>query len=131
MVFPEIFAFAQKWTKRTQNWMKMKFSRVFIKFCHYFKLPRKKEVLSLYFPVQIPYLWKFCFTSFRLKMQLSNQIAGFIDHQFLWKECINIFDFCMETFTFTRIWDYYCWLGAFMYVQPWPIVSSLARGPFG
>ena len=53
-----------------------------------------KEFAFHSLPVQIPYLAKFCITGFRPSQVLSfNQIAGFFDHQYLWKECANVFDF--------------------------------------
>ena len=39
------------------------------------------------------YLEKFWFKTLKVEMLLSNQIAGFFDHQHFWKESINVLDF--------------------------------------
>ena len=49
---------------------------------------RQRKVKGKIFPKN--FLQKF---SQKWKMFLSNQITGFFDHQYLWLECINIFDF--------------------------------------
>ena len=81
-------------SKCTQN----RILRIFHKFCYHFLM----EGTS----IERPYNFLFCYANpvsgknlyCQVMTKMSNQIAWFFDHQYLWKECIDILFFYMEIF---------------------------------
>ena len=67
------------------------------------------------------------------KMLSTNQVAVLFDHQYLWKESIDTFDFFARNSSSSEvtIWDYYFWLGVASSAHPRapppvPMSSSIA-----
>ena len=93
--FPEKFLFAWKWAKCAGNGPQVEFFLVFIKFCHYFLL----EVACNEKHCNLQLSWenvmsgKLVVHKLWARMLLSNQIVGFLDHEYLWTLWINLFGF--------------------------------------
>ena len=69
-------------------------------------------------------------------MFLSNQIAGFFDHQYLWKESINILEFLHEGSQQGKISSetfsiYYFWFDEARRARLRPNFPRLAHAGFG
>ena len=117
-------------SKRVQNRGFLSFLETFLLFIVGNMLNWK--ILQFFFFLFKLHIWKMLLVKLHARGFSSNQITGFFNHQYFWKESINIFDFFVWIYSLRKgnIWDYCFCVDVSRDVWPCPKLPWLAMSTF-